>query len=158
MHAGLQSHMHHDVSICCRSLQTTSLMVLYSTRVRQKNSHVSLIQDNSVAMPPQLHKHGSRKTHKVFRRNACLKNVHSTHMTSYSVPFLLMMLQRTLEHTYVHTCIHTLVRILHISKVGQNHVYTVCTRYFGQGNHQIYGQIYYGVCSTYTALANCMHT
>ena len=28
-----------------------------------------------------------------------------------------------------------------MSRVGQNHIYTVCIRYFWQGNHQIYGHI-----------------
>jgi hypothetical protein len=38
----------------------------------------------------------------------------------------------------------------HICRVGQNHIYTVCVRYFWQGNHQIYGQIR----CIYTVLAN----
>ena len=29
--------------------------------------------------------------------------------------------------------------LLHIAKVGQNHIHTVYIRYFWQGNHQIYG-------------------
>jgi len=39
---------------------------------------------------------------------------------------------------------------MHTHKVGQNHIYAVCTRYFWQGNHQIYGHIRY----VYTVLAN----
>ena len=35
-------------------------------------------------------------------------------------------------------------------RVGQNHIYTVHTRFFWQGNHQIYGQIR----CIYTILAN----
>jgi hypothetical protein len=35
-------------------------------------------------------------------------------------------------------------------RVGQNHIYTVYIRYFGQGNHQIYGHIR----CVYTVLAN----
>jgi hypothetical protein len=37
-----------------------------------------------------------------------------------------------------------------ISRVGQNHIYTVFVRYFWQGNHQIYGHIQ----CIYTILAN----
>jgi len=37
-----------------------------------------------------------------------------------------------------------------ISKVGQNHIYTVYIRYFWQGNHRIYGHIR----CIYTVLAN----
>ena len=35
-------------------------------------------------------------------------------------------------------------------RVGQNHIYTVCIRYYWQGNHQIYGHIR----CIYTVLAN----
>jgi len=38
----------------------------------------------------------------------------------------------------------------HTIRVGQNQIYTVCIRYFWQGNHQIYGHI---KC-IYTVLAN----
>jgi hypothetical protein len=41
--------------------------------------------------------------------------------------------------------VHTLPIIpwaaLHTSRVGQNHVYTMCIRYLWQGSHQIYGRI-----------------
>jgi hypothetical protein len=37
-----------------------------------------------------------------------------------------------------------------MSRVGQNHIYTVFIRYFWQGNHQIYGHIR----CIYTVLAN----
>ena len=37
-----------------------------------------------------------------------------------------------------------------MSRVGQNNIYTVCIRYFWQGNHHIYGHIRY----IYTVLAN----
>ena len=40
-----------------------------------------------------------------------------------------------------------------MSRVGQNHIYTVYIRYFWQGNHQIYGHIR----CIYTILANPMH-
>jgi hypothetical protein len=40
-----------------------------------------------------------------------------------------------------------------MSRVGQNHIYTVYIRYFWQGNHQIYGHIR----CIYTVLANPMH-
>ena len=43
--------------------------------------------------------------------------------------------------------------VLHIFKVGQNHIYTVHIRYFWQGNHQIYGHIR----CIYTVLANPTH-
>jgi hypothetical protein len=39
---------------------------------------------------------------------------------------------------------------LQISRVGQNHIYTVYIRYFWQGNHQIYGHLR----CIYTVLAN----
>jgi hypothetical protein len=38
----------------------------------------------------------------------------------------------------------------HVSRVGQNPMYTVCIRYFWQGNYQIYGHIR----CIYTVLAN----
>jgi len=41
----------------------------------------------------------------------------------------------------------------HMSRVGQNHIYTVYIRYFWQGNHQIYGHIR----CIYTVLANPTH-
>jgi hypothetical protein len=37
-----------------------------------------------------------------------------------------------------------------LSRVGQNHIYTVCIRYFWQGNHRIYGH----TRCIYTALAD----
>jgi hypothetical protein len=40
-----------------------------------------------------------------------------------------------------------------IYRVGQNHTYTVCIRYFWQGNHQTYGHIR----CIYTDLANPSH-
>jgi len=40
-----------------------------------------------------------------------------------------------------------------ICRVGQNHIYTVCIRYFWQGNHEIYGHIR----CIYTVLANPKH-
>jgi len=40
-----------------------------------------------------------------------------------------------------------------ITRVGQNHIYTVYIRYFWQGNHQMYGYIR----CIYTVLANPMH-
>jgi len=43
-----------------------------------------------------------------------------------------------------------LVIICDMSRVGQNHIYTVYIRYFWQGNHQIYGHIR----CIYTVLAN----
>jgi len=42
----------------------------------------------------------------------------------------------------------------HIHRVGQNHIYTVCIRYFWQGNHHIYGHIR----CIYTVLASPTHT
>jgi len=42
------------------------------------------------------------------------------------------------------TCLCTYVQnycALFMYRVGQNHIYTVYTRYFSQGNHQIYGHI-----------------
>jgi len=44
-------------------------------------------------------------------------------------------------------------RTIHMYRVGQNHIYTVYTRYFWQGNHQIYGHIR----CIYTVLANPTH-
>jgi len=41
----------------------------------------------------------------------------------------------------------------HRCRVGQNHIYTVCIRYFWQGNHRIYGQIR----CIHTVLANPTH-
>ena len=35
-------------------------------------------------------------------------------------------------------------------RVGQDHNYAVCIRYFGQGNHHIYGHI--RCCSVYTVI------
>jgi len=42
-------------------------------------------------------------------------------------------------------CVWTVHRdcATHICRVGQNHIYMVYIRYFGQGNHQIYGHIRY---------------
>jgi len=40
-----------------------------------------------------------------------------------------------------------------INRVGQNHIHTVCIRYFWQGNHHIYGHIR----CIYTVLANPTH-
>ena len=40
-----------------------------------------------------------------------------------------------------------------ISRVGQNHIYTVYIRYFWLGNHQMYGHIR----RTYTVLTNPTH-
>ena len=49
------------------------------------------------------------------------------------------------------TCVCVYVRAcMHMYRVGQNHIYTVYIRYFGQGNHQIYGHIR----CIYTVLAN----
>jgi len=39
---------------------------------------------------------------------------------------------------------------MYMCRVGQNHIYTVCIRYFWQGNHHIYGHIR----CIYTVLAN----
>jgi len=40
-----------------------------------------------------------------------------------------------------------------MNRAGHNHIYTVCIRYFWQGNHQIYGHIR----CIYTVLANPMY-
>ena len=45
------------------------------------------------------------------------------------------------------------VRVDQILRVGQNHIYTVCIRYFWQGFHHIYGHIR----CIYTVLANPTH-
>jgi len=42
----------------------------------------------------------------------------------------------------------------HISRVGQNHLYTVYIRYFWQGNHQLYGHIR----CIHTVLSSPTHT
>ena len=44
-------------------------------------------------------------------------------------------------------------RTICMCRVGQNHIYTVCIRYFWQGNHHIYGHIR----CIYTVLANPMY-
>ena len=44
-------------------------------------------------------------------------------------------------------------RTAYMSRVGQNHIFTVYIRYFWQGKHQIYGLI----GCVYTVLANPMH-
>ena len=46
------------------------------------------------------------------------------------------------------------VRVDQILRVGQNHIYTVCIRYFWQGFHHIYGHIR----CIYTVLANPTNT
>jgi len=44
--------------------------------------------------------------------------------------------------TYTHnTHVYTEACTTHNCRVGQNHTYTVHTRYFWQGNHQIYDHI-----------------
>ena len=52
------------------------------------------------------------------------------------------------------------VMALLVSRVGQNHKYTVHVRYFWQGNHQIYGHIQciYTVLATPTHIHTHMHT
>jgi len=40
--------------------------------------------------------------------------------------------------------------VVHMHRVGQNHIYTVCIRYFWQGNHWIYGHMR----CIFTVLAN----
>jgi adenosyl cobinamide kinase/adenosyl cobinamide phosphate guanylyltransferase len=49
-------------------------------------------------------------------------------------------------------CLHEMFWQIH--RVGHNHIYTVCIRYFWQGNHQIYGHIR----CIYTVLANPTNT
>ena len=39
------------------------------------------------------------------------------------------------------TCAREYKYGVQICRAGQNHIYTVCIRYFWQGNHQIYGHI-----------------
>ena len=51
-------------------------------------------------------------------------------------------------HLLCEPCMYTLCD--RISRVGQNHIYTVYIRYFRRGNHQIYGHIR----CIYTVLAN----
>ena len=62
-------------------------------------------------------------------------------------------------HTRTHTHIHTYTHVhthtqTHTQRVGQNHIYTVYTRCFWQGNHQINCH----VRCIYTVLANPAHT
>jgi hypothetical protein len=64
------------------------------------------------------------------------------------------------RHTHVHTnplfydCVSTRSPSLcHMFRVGQNHIYTVCIRYFLLGNHQIYG-VYIRI---YMVMANPTH-
>jgi len=59
-------------------------------------------------------------------------------------------------HTRSVTRMHTGTQFpttTHIIRVGQNHIYTVCIRYFWQGIHHIYGHIR----CIYTVLANPTH-
>jgi len=50
-----------------------------------------------------------------------------------------------------HSCLKNMSEsACYVSRVGQNHTYTVYIRYFCQGNHQIYGHIQ----CIYTVLAN----
>jgi len=46
--------------------------------------------------------------------------------------------------------IYTVIYGVYIIRVGQNHIYTVCIRYFWQGNHHIYAHLR----CRYTVLAN----
>jgi len=54
---------------------------------------------------------------------------------------------------YIHNMTRNTYCTRLITRVGQNHVYTVYIRYFWQGNHQIYGLIR----CIYTVLANPTH-
>jgi hypothetical protein len=54
---------------------------------------------------------------------------------------------------FLHVKSYMLNLLLNMSRVGQNHIYTVYIRYFWQGNHQIYGHIR----CIYTVLANPKH-
>jgi len=88
-----------------------------------------------------------------------------------NLPFFLLLLGTPLVHLYSQLTCELQCRVeaacitLHslslgrysISRVGQNHIYTVYIRYFWQGNHCIYGHIR----CIYTVLANrkyfCTH-
>jgi len=59
---------------------------------------------------------------------------------------MLSAIQRRLEMIWLYTPPHK-------TRSGQNYIYTVCIRYFWQGNHQIYGHIR----CIYTVLANPTH-
>ena len=49
-------------------------------------------------------------------------------------------------------CVRVCVHCMCVCRVGQNHVCTVCIRYYGQGSHQLYGHIQ----CIYTFIANPM--
>jgi hypothetical protein len=60
----------------------------------------------------------------------------------------------TVKHSMCMPLRACVLRALHfICRAGQNHIYTVCIRYFWQGNHQIHGHIR----SIYAVLANPIH-
>jgi len=56
-------------------------------------------------------------------------------------------------YTYIYIYIYKALLPCIMIRVGQNYIYTVYTRYFWQGNHQIYGHIR----CIHTVLANPNH-
>jgi hypothetical protein len=70
---------------------------------------------------------------------------HAQHCTCTITGHLLLIMCIITGYLHLITCT--------ITRVGQNHIYTVCIRYFWQGNHQIYGHIR----CLYTVLANPNH-